>query len=240
MKKLITFTIIAIMTLTSCGYVETYKEHLVRPQFENQHSIIVHQSSFNFHPSYKVFTPEYGIFMLPEDKDNGTIYDIRKTYNLFEDKYIIKNVMIGNVLTLTDEGQNDKKRDICKITDPTTDCTIVTEQTFIEKYTDYTVTVQDNSSDSTDDAAQTKYQVSITFNERDPKSPSARELHSTVMTFSQNGEAVLKLFKQQQYFKNNIEIFINDDTCQLTDDQCVALGVWFDQCLKNIGIAYRD
>ena len=239
MKKNIAILAILI-TLSSCGYVETYKEHLVRPQFERQHSMIVHQSSFNFHPSYKVFTPEYGIFMLPEDKDTGTVYYIRKTYSLFEDKYLIKNAASGNVLTLTDDGQNDKGRDIYTITDPTADCTIVTEQTFSGNYESYKVTVWDNSSDSSDDAAQTAYQVSITFNERDPKSPTARELHSTVMTFSQNGEEVLKFFKQQQYFKNNIEIFINDDNCTLTDDQCVALAVWFDCVLKNIGIAYRD
>ena len=54
-------------------------------------------------------------------------------------------------------------------------------------------------------------------------------------------EAILKNdFLPRRVRLSADEIFINDDTCQLTDDQCVALGVWFDQCLKNIGIAYRD
>ena len=127
----------------------------------------------------------------------------------------------------------------------------MTEQKYTGKYEDYLLTVtvgtNDTTSDASNDTADTSnaeniqsYTVNITFNERNAKSPHAQELHSTVMTISQGDTIHLKLFKPQQYFKNNIEIFINDDTCAFTDDQSVALSVWFDYILKNIGIAYRE
>ncbi len=232
MKK--TFALLlTVIFLSGCGYVELRNTHLQRPTFDNQRVINLTQSTFNFHPSYKVYSVDYQTFMLPEDREEGFLYHIKKTYDLFNDKYVIINKKTKSKTYFTNDTDDDRQRNRYGIYDETGDYKITVSQKFFDKYENYKMEfAKDESCDS--------YDITIKYNERNEKSPHDQELHSVEMTVTDGETVLLKLFKQQKYFTNRVEIFINDDYRTFTDEQSIGLGVCFDYILKNIGISYRE
>ena len=214
---------VLLIVLQACGYIELRNKNLIRPKFDNQRSLVINQSPFIFHPFFKVYTTDYGVFLFPEDKKEGTLFDIKKSFHLFEDIFIIKNLKSDDTLFFKQisDDKNDRKQ--YKIYNNKNDL-ITIRQKFKQDYETFSLEFENII-----------YDLTIDY-----KSRNEEELHSVELTLSEESNIYLKIFKQQYYFKNNYEVYINADFDIFGDSLSVSIGIFLDYILKNEGIFYKD
>jgi len=215
--------LIVFIIIQGCGYVDLKNKNLIKPTFKSERNIVMVQSVFEFIPSFNVFTTNYGVFLTPEDKKEGTLFNITKKASLFEDIYIINDPKKNDKLYFSDGTPDSFGRQTFKIYNDITDLAFISQK-FKENYESFKLSYK-----------QADYDLTI-----DVKGNISNTIDSVVLSVSSDAGVLFNVFKRQLYFRNNYNMIVNEDLNVFDDSLIVSVSVFFDYILKENGISYKD
>lgn len=221
--KFFVIQLIVFIIIQGCGYVDLKNKNLIEPNFKSEKNMVMIQSVFEFIPSFNVFTTNYGVFLTPEDKKEGTLFNITKKPSLFEDIYIINAPKKNDKLYFSDGTPDSFDRKTFKIYNDNTDLVVISQK-FKENYESFKLSYK-----------QTDYDLTV-----DVKGNIANTIDSVVLSVSSNAGVLFNVFKRQLYFRNNYNMIINEDLNIFDDSLIVSVSVFFDYILKENGVSYKD
>ncbi len=202
-----------IIIFTNCGYIEVKNKNLIKPNFENQKTLILNQNTISFNTSFKVY--EYG-------EENNTLFKITKKSNILTLSYEIKDIKNKNIYLLEEEENN-----LFYIKDKDNKIIGTIKNFYVNEYLnfefnynnkDYILTGEKNSLNE-----NTIYYITYKILDKINKNKNLGYI-----------------YKQFYYMKNEYDIIINKNFNELNENIFIILTIFIDNILKKNGFFYRN
>ncbi len=228
MKKLLFLPFTVYLTLFfGCGYMETKKENLKRPQFDRSETLYLNRSPVDFVPTYFVWDALYSQFLDSADMKEGTLFKIVKKPSIEKNIFTLDDIKNSSQIKLVES---------------------------VDLSSDFLYTIKDGEkttgliSKSGDDY---RYKYLLTSNDKEflingkpllQKTTGVNPdiIHSFDFEVSYNGTMLCSIFKENYIFKDEYEIIVNRNYNLLDDKIFVAITIFVDQILREEGLDFNN
>ena len=229
MKKIIS-TILISIAMFSCGYIETKKESLTRPAFEEQETLYLNRFPIDIIPTFFVWNAKYSEFLDAEDAKEGTLFKAVKNPNIEKNIYTITDVK--NKVDYKVMENIDLSNDfLYEITSNTKRIGYI-KQIDKDDILNYIFVTNDNSDDKF-------YRIEGKSRATKTTGINPDIVHSFNFEIKDEERVYCNIFKEYYIFKNEYEIIANKSQNKLENPIFVCISLFIDQILRENGYEYR-
>ncbi|HOV13311.1 MAG TPA: hypothetical protein PK771_03415 [Spirochaetota bacterium] len=225
MKKLF-LMIFVVIFMMNCGYMETKKESLTRPVFEECETLYFNRFPIDFVPTYYVWNALYSQFVDSADMKEGTLFKIVKKPSIEKNIFTIND--LKNKVDYTLIENIDLSSDfIYSIKTGLKEIGVIKQFDRDDIYK-YTLISGDKS-----------FFIEGTPRIQKTTGVNPDIIHSFNFVVRDDKNVICNIFKENYIFKNEYEIIIDRKINSLNDSTFVILTVFIDQILRENSLDFK-